>query len=154
MTTKWLIYSFLSVLSLSRESVAENVQLNLDDYNCAETDENRQCQVYAVSLINLIATPRMFDGKVVRIVGYLQIGREDTNLCLTEKSPSTDCLHLGLYDGDRFDESGLRDYHKRVDRIRRAMNGKQVIIRGRFDMSIRAFTIQGGIKEITRIDPW
>src|SRR5262249_34050359 len=49
----------------------------------------------AVSLVQLIATPEAFDGKLVSVIGFLRLDSEDSRLYLAE----SDYLHNIPYNG-------------------------------------------------------
>src|SRR6266850_7297599 len=51
--------------------------------HCAEVDENDRCLSYQVSLLELVARPELFDGKRVRVTGYVHLEFEGNALYLS-----------------------------------------------------------------------
>jgi hypothetical protein len=99
-----------------------------------------------VSIIRLIAAPRDFAGKVVRVVGYLSIEFEGDAIYLHEE----DCRRSLTTNGLAIDgEPNIRNKLKEL-------TGKYVIIEGVFDPSAGGHMnlFSGGIGAITRADAW
>ena len=96
-----------------------------------------------VSIVQLIATPEKFDGKIVRIVGFMCIAFEGDAIYLHredfEQSLVRNALWVNLPE-DR-DES---------------LSQKYVILEGTFDATDhgRMGLFSGAIKKVTRMDEW
>lgn len=84
-------------------------------------------------MINLIATPERYDGKLVFLTGYVTIGLEHMTVC-PSKSPLSgkDCLWLEIDDGPFIDRSDVMR-EKSKEKIWMQFDGKVVSIRGVFD---------------------
>ena len=99
-----------------------------------------------VSIIRLIASPKDYARKLVRIVGYLSVEFEGDAIYLHEedfrRSLTTNGLAVGATD-------------KTLKQLRK-LSGQYVIIEGVFDPSLRGHLglFSGGIGNITRVDAW
>lgn len=90
-TMMFLLLTILVAL-LSIPSVAQELSVNGQ-------------RITYVSMLQLIATPERFDGKLISVIGFLQLGRERDVLYVHEE----DATHLILASGvplDRTDEVG------------------------------------------------
>lgn len=87
----------------------------------------------SVSLINLIATPERYDGKLVFVTGYASIGLENMSLCPFKHTASTkDCIWLNIDSGPYATDEDMRRYNAK-EKVWEKFNGKIVSIRGTFD---------------------
>jgi hypothetical protein len=105
-------------------------------------------EVYDVSIIQLIATPKKYAHKAVRVVGFLNIGFEGDAIYLHEEDFRCGLLSNGL---------GIRaepEIRRRLEKL----TGQYVIIEGVVDaryadaVSVGPFRIL--ITGITRADAW
>ena len=105
-------------------------------------------EVYDVSIIQLIATPKKYAHKAVRVVGFLNIGFEGDAIFLHEEDFRCGLLSNGL---------GIRaepEIRRRLEKL----TGQYVIIEGVVDaryadaVSVGPFRIL--ITSITRADAW
>ncbi|MFZ6874181.1 hypothetical protein ACO0LF_19160 [Undibacterium sp. Di27W] len=101
--------------------------------NGAEADLGNRFQ--HLSLINLIATPERYDGKLVLVTGYVTVGRENMSMCLTKvRHSSKDCLWLNVDSGPYETD----DDRKRIDKKMKVLykfNGKVATIEAIFDQN-------------------
>jgi len=89
-----------------------------------------------VSIINLIATPERYDGKLIQVAGWASIYRESHSLCLAEKVPSTlDCIWMD-YDflGIPSDPDNAK---KARQQLMTAIQHKFIVVRGKYDANMR-----------------
>jgi hypothetical protein len=99
-----------------------------------------------VSIIRLIAAPKDYAQKVVRVVGYLSIEFEGDAIYLHEedfrRSLTTNALSIGATPETR----------KKLEKL----SGQYVIVVGVFDPSDHGHMglFSGGIGDITRADAW
>ena len=86
----------------------------------------------SVSIVQLIANPDRYDGKVIFLSAYAIVRFEGNSLCMVPKAASSkDCVWLELYDGP--DETGQDIVrYKRALAKWRPLNGKLVSVRGTF----------------------
>jgi hypothetical protein len=78
--------------SHSQTSMPPSGQLSVDSLRCGARDLAGGCRLYDVSIIDLIARPAEFHGKVVRVSGFAHFEFEGNSLYLTRD----DYLH-GVY---------------------------------------------------------
>lgn len=100
-----------------------------------EVEANLENRFQSISLINLIATPERYDGKLVLVTGYATVGRENMSICLTRvRNSSKDCLWLNVDSGPYETE----DDRKRIDKKYKLLykfNGKLATIEAIFDQN-------------------
>ncbi len=99
-----------------------------------------------VSLVQLIANPHDYDGKVVRVIGFVSLEFEGNAIYLHQ-----DDYKHGIH------QNGL--WLKVTDDLRtraRELHKKYLIIEGTFDTKLKGHKglWNGGIREITRCDLW
>jgi hypothetical protein len=100
-----------------------------------------------VSLINLIAAPERYNGKLVRILGYLNLEFEGNALY----------LHKEDYDNSLFKNGVWIDLpRKEAIEKTKEFSKRYVIIEGVFDMNNTGHMalFSGSITKITRLDLW
>lgn len=86
-----------------------------------------------VSLINLIATPERYHGKVVFVSVYVTIGLEDMSLCPSNQVlTSKDCLWLTIDSGPFETEQDLKRYMER-ETLWKQFHGQVLSLRGTFN---------------------
>jgi hypothetical protein len=112
----------------------------------AAGDEDKE--VYDVSIIRLIAAPKEYARKAVRVVGFLNIGFEGDAIFLHEEDFRRGLLGNGL---------GIRaepEIRKRLEKL----TGQYVIVEGVVDASradaIAVLPFRIWITHITRADAW
>lgn len=85
-----------------------------------------------VSIINLIATPERYDGKLVFLSAYATVKFEGDSLCMTQQPASTsDCLWLQFDDGPYETEQDQQRY-LRAKAAWQKHHGKHISVRGIF----------------------
>ena len=101
----------------------------------------------AVSLVKLIANPERYEGKVIQVVGYLNLEFEGDAIYLHKE----DYEHGLIGNGFWLDFSGPL---KKTDEI--VNSKKYVIIVGRFDSKSHGHMglFGGTLKDISRLDVW
>lgn len=104
--------------------------------------------IKGVSLINLIATPDKFQGKVVRIFGYLSLDFEGRAIYLHEEDYDRHLYKNGLWVS--FKEGAL------TDEKMKELDGKYVLIEGTFDAEKQGHMglWSGSVNEIYRAQEW
>lgn len=105
---------------------------------CASGSEGT-CVLYEVSVIELIADPERWDGKKVRLVGFVNLEFERNQLCLLPGSHQTECIWLDI--------EGLKD-----PGFRRG----QSLVEGIFDGKNKGHLglYSGAIKTLDRFERW
>ena len=101
-----------------------------------------------ISLIRLIATPEKYDGKQVRVIGYLNLEFEGNAIYLHKEDYSKALSTNGFsvdFTKKIVDKKNLYNYNK-----------SYVLIIGTFDMNDKGHMglFGGKIKNITRLDSW
>lgn len=82
MKTQFALLSLLlSILLPTRLSGNDDPE---SERNCWRRNANGTCAVYRISLINLIATPKQYDGRRVAVKGYIHLEFEGSGLYLHE----------------------------------------------------------------------
>lgn len=104
--------------------------------------------VYNVSFVQLLATPEKYDGKLVQVVGYLNLEFEGNLIFLHKEDHENHLVKNAFWVqfSDRIKtEKKLNNYRKRY-----------VVIIGRFKMNPenRVNIFSGDIVDITRLDQW
>jgi hypothetical protein len=100
-----------------------------------------------VSLINLIATPEKYQGKIVRVEGYLDIEFEGNAIYIHKEDYEHSLLKNAIWIDFSRDE---------MTKYTKAFNEKYVIIEGVFDMNNNGHMglFSGTIGKISRLDLW
>jgi len=87
-----------------------------------------------VSLINLVATPEKYHGKLVHVTGWASIEFENTALCLSEKTVSTkECVWLEIADGPFLQRDGA-SADLNAEKRWKKFHARVVTLEGIFDM--------------------
>jgi hypothetical protein len=100
-----------------------------------------------VSLINLIATPEKYNGRQIRIIGYLNLEFEGNGIYLHKDDYDNGISKNGLWVEMSMDSTRLPEIKKSIK--------KYVLMEGTFDLSgghMGAYS--GSIKDITRLEIW
>jgi hypothetical protein len=97
------------------------------------------------SLINLIATPREFDGKSVRVIGFAHLEFEGNAIYLHRDDDNAGALKNGLW----------IDVEKIPPAEQARLNGRYVLVEDTFSMDNKGhFGLwSGSIQKITRVVP-
>jgi hypothetical protein len=106
-----------------------------------------------VSVINLIASPERYHGKLVHVTGWATISFEDTALCLSEKPASTkECLWLEITEGPFALSEGQTTYPKAEAEWKKFHN-QVITIQGAFDMRNQGHmgAFSGAIGRISKV---
>ena len=105
-------------------------------------------EVYDVSIIQLIATPKKYARKTVRVIGFLNIAFEGDSIYLHEED-----FHRGLTNNGL----GIRAEGATRERLE-TLAGQYVLIEGVFDArhsdAMAVVPFRFWITNITRADPW
>jgi hypothetical protein len=99
-----------------------------------------------VSLVSLIANPHQFDGKVVRVVGFLHLEFEGNGLYLHKE----DCDLAAYKNGVWIDPTG-EHFHEA-----KSNNNKYVLVVGTFDATDQGHLgmWSGALNQVERLIPW
>ncbi len=105
-------------------------------------------QPLAVSLLQLIATPAAFDGKYVRVQGFVRIEHEGTAIYLHRE----DWEHMLTKNGLWLAASDAAPEGSREAQV----NNRYALIEGRFSANKKGHRglWSGSLEEITRMQPW
>ncbi len=111
---------------------------------CQEEDSQGRCTRYGVSLIELIANPEQFDGKPVRIIGYIHREFEGNGIYLHRDDEEQGIYANGLWVefANGLEVADCQD--------------RYVLIEGTFDARRRGHMgmWSGTVRDITRCMPW
>lgn len=102
-------------------------------------------QAVDVSMINLIANPTAFDGKKVRLIGYVRLEFEG------------DSIYLHRDDArQRNFKNGLWLDVEMPQKRRTSINNRYALVEGVFSMEERGHMgmWSGAIKSVSRLEPW
>ena len=137
------ILLFLLVASCSSETRGRENGAN----GLLISDAASQDVEFNVSLVKLIANPEKYDGKILQIIGYLNLEFEGNAVYLHKEDYENGLTKNGFW----VDFSGPIKENKKLD-----CSKKYVIIVGRFDMQRTGhMSLFGGtIKDISRLDAW
>jgi len=106
-----------------------------------------------VSLINLIATPERYHGKVVFVSVYATIGLENMSLCPSNQVlTSKDCLWLDIDSGPFETDQDLKRYIER-EKLWKQFHRQVVSLRGTFNKENTGHFggWSGGIEKVTEV---
>ena len=108
--------------------------LPLDSLRCVQVDEQRQCTLLGVSLLELIVNPREYDGRRVRVVGFAHFEFESNRLYLSESDWKRQIPNNGV---------GLVPPETGAD----SLNNRDVLVEATFSARHG-----GGLHSVTRIE--
>jgi len=117
-------------------------------HKCESMSSTGECTLYWVSLIELIANPKAYDGKRVRLIGFVRLEFEGNAIYVSKESYEAGIIKNALW----------LDPPKSSPLARKgAVWGPQyAIVEGRFDARslghMRLFS--GAIRDTTRLDSW
>jgi hypothetical protein len=100
-----------------------------------------------VSLINLIATPERFNGRKVRVIGYLHLEFEDCVLCLNKEDYVQGISKNGIW-------AGIKTKRELVTLYK--FSDHYVIMEGIFNIKMNGHggMNSGSIQNISRLEIW
>lgn len=101
-------------------------------------------------MINLIATPEKYHGKVVRVIGVVEIKFEGTKICLSKESCEYSLSSNALWMELNYEKIG------KTKKELRKYNGRYVLIEGTFNKDYHGHMdmYSGEIENITRYQLW
>jgi hypothetical protein len=113
---------------------------------CVEADAAGACAVYGVSLVELIANPERFHGRVVSVRGYVRLEFEGNAIYLSKDSYES---------GSRRDALWLTLAPSPLAEPGATYGPRYASVRGRFDAFDRGHfgMYSGAISEVSRIVP-
>ncbi len=114
---------------------------------CEDIGADSTCAMHGVSLIELIANPHLYDGKRVRVLGYLNLEFEGNALY----------LHKEDYEHSLSKNSLWVEVDKEQRKIMRDCKSKSyVLLEGTFNAANRGhFGLwSGAIESLSRCSPW
>ena len=99
-----------------------------------------------VSLVRLIANPKDYDGKVVRVIGFMRLEFEGDGIYLHQDDYQHSIYKNGLWIG------ASEDMHKR----KAELDQKYVLVEGTFNAKMTGHMglWSGSIQKITRCQVW
>ena len=117
---------------------------------CEEVDSSNKCDLWGPSLVDLIARPEAFDGKRVRVMGFVNFEFEGNGLYLSREDWQQGIDRNGVWIDPPlgFDsDSGP---------VRAVPNQRYVIVEGTFRATHRGHMgmWSGAIEQVTRLNPW
>lgn len=65
--------------------------------NCVAVDQHGECVLYGISMVELLANPPKYDGKQIRLAGYLHFESEDTAIYLHKDDAEHHLLKNGIW---------------------------------------------------------
>ncbi len=117
---------------------------------CQGVDGNERCNLWGPSLVELIARPELYDGRRIRVIGFINLEFESNHLYLSRE----DWEHGLFVNGVLVRPPPGLDSDSGPARKR--PNRQYVIVEGTFNAHMRGHlgVGSGGIDQITRLDPW
>lgn len=96
-----------------------------------------------VSMVQLVASPEKFDGRAIRVIGFLHLEADGNVLYLH----SEDCVYTLIKNSIWVNETPL---------MKKKFSDRYVLIEGTFDAQDHGFKglWSGAISKITRVTPW
>jgi hypothetical protein len=131
------IVIILLIASISFETIFDSRYLSYGDFNGDAID---------VSIINLIATPEKYDGKLVRVIGICNIEFEANGIYLSTEDYKKGNNSIWI-DPDYEVLQTTKESLKRL-------NGKYVLIEGVFNHKVGMNRHFGSIMKISRYQQW
>jgi hypothetical protein len=125
-------------------------QPHVEERWCEEVDSASACTMYAPSLITLIARPEIFEGKPVRLIGYVHFQFEDNGLYVSRESYDHGISRDGIW----------IDLPLRIGGdsapTRQQPNDRYVIVEGIFNAHDQGHLglWSGALQNVTRLDAW
>lgn len=117
--------------------------LSLDSLRCGEANAQGQCDLYDVSLYELITRPEAFHGKRVRVIGFAHFEFEGDALYAHREDWERGLLKNGVW---------LVPPKSGAD----SLNNHYILVEGRFSATSRGhFGLwSGSLDSVTRYDVW
>ena len=142
---KTLPVGFLVAISLTRPASSQG-KPDGPPLSCSRfVDSAGHCLTYEPSIIQLIARPELYDGKPVRVMGYVHLEFEGNGIYVHKEDRDHLLFHNGLWVEFKI---GFMPSAQCQDRY--------VVLEGVFRASDRGHMgmWSGAIVDITRCDPW
>lgn len=117
---------------------------------CVQVGSTDACTMYGPSLITLIARPEDFDGKRVRVIGYLHFEFEGNGLYISKDSYEHAIARNGVW----IDPPA--GFESDSGPARRQPNDRYVIVEGTFNAQDRGHMgmWSGAIEDVKRLEAW
>ena len=101
--------------------------------NCLVAQHNGDCDLYGISLVQLLANPEKYDGRHVRVSGYIHFEKEASAIFLHEDDVEHHLIRNGVWvslaEGESLPE--CQDAYVEVEGVYRARNtGKAGLFSG------------------------
>jgi hypothetical protein len=118
-------------------------RFGLDSLRCGRLDASKRCIGYDVSIYELLARPRDFQGRRVRVVGFVHFEFEGDALYPHREDWQQALTRNGLW-------------IQRPNNAVLALSDHYVVVEGRFDATSRGHfgMWSGTIDSVTRLDQW
>ena len=117
---------------------------------CMLVDGNQRCILWHPSLLELIARPEAYDGKRVRVIGFVNFEFEGNAIYLS----SSDWEHQVVANSVWVDPPA--GFESDSGPAKKQPNRRYVILDGTFNAHKRGHLglVSGGLEHITRLAPW
>jgi hypothetical protein len=138
----WIIAAAALLLASSGAPVQERGYP--PESRCEGVDRSGACTIYGVSIVELIANPRPYDGKRVRVTGWVHLEFEGDGIYLHRDDEVWGLTKNGLWVSFAPGTSG------------RACRGGYALVEGTFDAGSHGHLgmWSGSIENIDRCIPW
>jgi hypothetical protein len=117
---------------------------------CVHIDQVRRCVLWGPSLAELIARPELYDGKRVRVIGFVNFEFEGNGLYMSREDWEQSIFRNGVWIDPpaRFQADG--------GPAAVVPNQRYVIVEGTFDARHTGHMgmWSGAVERVTRLDPW
>lgn len=118
----------------------------LPESACPDSVARRDCPLADVSLIQMLATPERFDGRHVRVVGFVHIEFEGNAVYLHREDFEAGLLRNAIW----------VDFRPGALSAARPINDRYVLLEGIFDAQHHGHMgmFGGALRDISSADPW
>ena len=117
---------------------------------CQTVNADSRCILSGVSLVELIARPEVYHGRVVRVIGFVNFEFEGNGLYLSREDWERSIYRNGLW------IEPPRSVQTDSGPAPTALNRRYVIVEGTFNATHGGHfgMWSGAIERVTRLDPW
>ena len=117
---------------------------------CETINQSQQCTLWGPSLVELIARPELYDGRPVRIVGFVNFEFEGNGIYLSSEDWERGSVRNGLW------INPPPGFEADSGPAPKQPNRRYVIVEGTFNAHNRGHMGQwsGAIEKVTRLEPW
>src|SRR6266496_3204931 len=117
---------------------------------CEEVDASRRCTLWGPSLVELIARPELYDGKRVRVIGFVNFEFEGNALYISKEDWQRGITRNGLW----IEAPTRLETDSGPSKVQ--PNQRYVLLAGTFNAHNPGHLglWSGAIEHVTRLDPW